>query len=569
MPLPQFVNPNQTASWQKLKTLAQTYATDIFKQAVSTNLHKIPIKNGKDELVLEVDYSKQGLTEEILEALLEWAREMGVEQWRDAQLAGLSVNVTEGRAAWHTLLRSNMTANDEDKNAILVKKQLDEMREIVDKVQKGKWLGFSNEAVCKIVNVGIGGSDLGPRMVFEALRTDFGNGRSLEAVFLSNVDGGDAEAVLRQTSLGRALFVIASKTFTTAETMRNAHSIKNALIKFIKQGDESFKLGGQDLDALVARHFVAITNNFEEAKKFGVAKVISFEDWVGGRFSVWSPIGLSVACSLGWPVFEQFLAGARLIDEHWRQVKMDSTQNAPLMMALILAWNTCFLGRQTQAICPYEQALYLLPSHLQQLEMESNGKRVDRAGRPLDYPTCPVIWGAPGTNGQHAFFQQLHQGTQIVPVDLIVGRESKFSINQPFGEGWDNVLSREDTRAHHQMLVANCLAQGEALAHGRPSTQQANKFFDEFPGGRPSTLITMHPGLTPFTLGALLALYEHKVACFGYLLNINSFDQFGVELGKKLAQGILSELQSKQTKGIHDPSTLSAIKQAIRDDNVI
>jgi glucose-6-phosphate isomerase len=496
---------------------------------------------------LFIDYSKNLITPESMQALFDLARRTGVEQWRDRMFAGEPINVTEQRAVLHVALRNRST------RAVLtagrdvmpeVRAALDHVRVFAESVRSGHWQGYTGLRIADVVNIGIGGSDLGPAMVTEALRPYSHDGPRLH--FVSNVDGAHLADTLRGLHPATTLFTIASKTFTTQETMANARSAR-----------EWFLARARDQRA-VAKHFVAVSTNAAEVKKFGIApeNMFGFWDWVGGRYSLWSSIGLPIAIAAGYGHFEQLLDGAHEMDEHFRTAPLE--QNAPIILGLLGVWYASVLGADSHAVLPYEQRLQRLPAYLQQLEMESNGKRVDRDGRLLDVQTSPIVWGEPGTNGQHAFYQLLHQGTRLVSADFLVGIES----HDPLGD-------------HHRLLVANCLAQTEALMRGKTEDEARAELAAQglsasqidalaphkvFPGNRPSTTI-VYRKLGPRTLGMLLALYEHRVFTMGAVWNINSFDQWGVELGKQLAAGIADDLKSA-TPASHDSSTSQLIALA-------
>jgi len=416
------------------------------------------------------DFSRQRVDAMTLRLLANLADERGFAEWREALLSGQPINSTEKRAAWHTALRAGESSPRE------VRDTLARMKALVSNIR-------SEKKFRRIVNLGTGGSDLGPRLLAEAL----GDG-ALEVRFAANADPRDLERALEGADPQTTLFVVVSKTFTTPETMSNAAAAK--------------KWGG--------KVFYAVTSNVEAAKQFGAGETLPMWDWVGGRFSVWSAVGFAAACAMGFDAFQEFLSGAHEIDTHFAQAPLE--RNIPVLMALIGVWNGNFLGAATHAVLPYSNALRLLPAYLQQLEMESNGKRVDREGRPLDYPTCPVVWGMEGTVSQHSFHQLLHQGTQIVPADFID-------------------LSLE------KVLSANALAQADALAFG--TDDPGLPPYKQYPGNRPSSMLLLE-GLNARNLGRLIALYEHKVFTQGVIWNINSFDQWGVELGKALAGEILS-----------------------------
>ncbi|MEW6762933.1 MAG: glucose-6-phosphate isomerase [Pseudomonadota bacterium] len=500
---------------------------------------------------LFLDYSKNRLDGRTLELLAELARERGVEARRDAMFAGERINNTENRAVLHTALRAprgaKLVVDGQDVNAD-VHAVLDRIRTFTDAVRSGEWLGHTGKPITDIVNIGIGGSDLGPKMVVLALR-HYTHPR-LKMHFVSNVDGHDMDAALAQVDPETTLFIVASKTFTTAETMMNAQTARSW---FLERAPE---------EALV-KHFVAVSTNTEAIKAFGIdpANMFPFWDWVGGRYSVWSAIGLSVALAVGFGYFSDFLAGAHALDEHFRTAPVE--QNMPMLLALVGFWNREFLDAHSVTIAPYHQDLNRFPAYLQQLDMESNGKCVTREGEPVDTPTCPAIWGEPGTNGQHAYFQLLHQGTDLTPIDFIAALRPAHEMEN-----------------HHTALLANCFAQSEAFMKGktidevRADLQAQGLPLDEierlaphktFPGNRPSNTILMER-LTPSTLGALIALYEHKTFVQGVIWNVNSFDQWGVELGKVLAKKIEAELlgepQPKDGKLSHDSSTNGLIARA-------
>lgn len=498
-----------------------------------------------DDILL--DYSKNLIDDGVLQHLFEFARGADVETWRDRMFAGERINSTEDRAVLHVALRNS---KDEpihvDGQDVMpdVRAAREHLREFSDRVRSGAWTGYTGERITDVVNIGIGGSDLGPVMVTEALRAY--TSPDLRVHFVSNVDGTHLAETLRDLDPARTLFTIASKTFTTQETLTNAHSARRWFLE--TAGDPGH----------VARHFVAISTNQSEVETFGIdpENMFVFWDWVGGRYSLWSSIGLPIALAVGYDRFEELLAGAQAMDEHFRTAKLE--RNLPVTLALLGVWYNNFFGCESHAVLPYEQYLHRLPAYLQQGDMESNGKRVGRDGLPVPFQTGPIIWGEPGTNGQHAFYQLIHQGTKIIPCDFLVGAES----HHPVGD-------------HHAILVANCLAQTEALMRGKTEAEARAELeaagmsgvalerllpHKVFPGNRPSNTI-VYQKLDPFTLGRLIALYEHKIFVQGVIWNINSYDQWGVELGKQLAKAILPELEAGAEPGAHDVSTLGLIDE--------
>ena len=468
---------------------------------------------------LRIDYSKQPVDDALMSALVGWAESAGVAARRDAMFAGEHINVTEDRAVLHTALRApeGSVMESDGRNVVPdVHEVLRAMAAFADRIR-------ADDTITDIVNIGIGGSDLGPAMVAEALAS-FGHPR-LRAHFVSNVDGADVDAVLRQLDPASTLFIVASKTFGTIETLTNARTARAWLID---------TLGG----TAVADHFVAVSTNAERVEEFGIdtANMFGFWDWVGGRYSVDSAIGLSIMILIGPDSFREFLAGFHAMDEHFRTAPL--MENAPVLMGMIGILNANVLARGAKAVLPYAQELARFPAYLQQLDMESNGKRVALDGRPVDGDTGPIVWGEPGTNGQHAFYQLLHQGTRVVPADFI----GFARPNHPYQE-------------HHDLLMANLFAQAEALAFGRENEAEPHR---HFPGDRPSNLI-LADRLTPSVLGQLIALYEHTVFVQGAIWGINSFDQWGVELGKELANQITPELLGEPNPSAHDASTNAAI----------
>lgn len=496
---------------------------------------------------LFLDYSKNRLNDTTMQLLFALAREREVEARRDAMFAGEKINTTEQRAVLHAALRAPRSAAlcvdgqnvSEDVHAVL-----DRMHGFTERVRSGQWLGYSGKVMTDIVNIGIGGSYLGPKMATQALRA-YRHPR-LSMHFVSNLDGHDLDALLKKVNPETTLFIVASKTFSTLETMMNAHSARNWFLKH-----------GTDRD--LPKHFVAVSTNTEAVRAFGIdpENMFPFWDWVGGRYSVWSAIGLPVALAIGFDHFRQFLAGAHAMDQHFRTAPLE--RNMPVILALIGVWYRNFFGSASISIAPYHQDLCAFPGYLQQLEMESNGKRIATDGTPLDVASCPVIWGDVGTNGQHAYFQLLHQGTDLIPVDFIAA-----------------IKPEHDLPGHHAALLANCFAQSEAFMRGKTSDEvraeiPAHRMTETdialltahktFPGNRPSNTILMDR-LDPAALGALVALYEQKTFVQGVLWGVNSFDQWGVELGKVLAKNIQSELDGPQRPTLHDSSTNGLIARA-------
>ena len=491
---------------------------------------------------LFVDHSKQRLAEGTLPLLVRLARACGLRERIDAMFTGARINATEHRAVLHVALRAPRGATimlDGENVVPGVHEVLGRMAAFCDRVRRGEWLGHTGKRIRNVVNIGIGGSDLGPVMTWTALR-HYAD-RDLSFRFVSNVDGTDFAEAVRDLDPAETLFIVSSKTFTTQETLANARSAR------------SWALAALGEDAAVARHFVAVSTNAKEVAAFGIdtANMFGFWDWVGGRYSMDSAIGLSTMLAIGPERFRDLLDGFHEMDEHFRSA--DFEHNLPVLQGLIAVWNTTFLGAHTIAVLPYDQYLSRFPAYLQQLAMESNGKRVTLAGRVIDdYETCPVYWGEPGTNGQHSFYQLIHQGTRLIPCDFLGFLESL------------NPLGR-----HHDLLMANCFAQAEALAFGKTAAEvRADGVPEElvphktFPGNRPSTTI-LADRLTPRVLGSLVALYEHAVFTAGAIWDVNPFDQWGVELGKVLANRIVPELEASAEPPLdhHDPSTAALIRR--------
>ena len=489
-----------------------------------------------------LDYSKNRITDESLKLLLQLAEESGLRARIDAMFRGEKINITEKRAVLHLALRAPKNASivvDGENVVPQVHAVLDKMAEFSNRIRSGDWKGHTGKRIRNVINIGIGGSDLGPVMAYEALK--YYSDRALNFRFVSYVDGTDLAEATRDLDAAETLFIVSSKTFTTLETMTNAHSAR----------DWSLKGLGGDAKA-VARHFVAVSTNAVKVSEFGIdtANMFGFWDWVGGRYSMDSAIGLSTMLAIGPENFRAMLDGFHQMDEHFRTTPFE--RNLPVLLGLLGVWYTDFFGAQTVAVLPYEQYLKRFPAYLQQLTMESNGKHVTLAGTTVDYDTGPIYWGEPGTNGQHSFYQLIHQGTRLIPCDFI-------AFGQPL-----NAVGR-----HHDILLANVFAQAEALAFGKTPEQVKAEGTPDwlvphrvFEGNRPSNTL-LAERLTPETLGKLVALYEHSVFTQGTIWNIDSFDQWGVELGKVLAQRIIPELESKAAPELnHDPSTNNLIRRS-------
>ncbi len=541
------INPTTTNAWKALQQHHKTQSAVTIQQLFAQEKDRFTDYSLSFNNEVLVDFSKNNVTKETLGLLRQLAQECALSEAVDAMFSGVKINKTEDRAVLHTALRnrSNSPVLVDGKdvmpevNAVLAK-----MKDFCHRVISGEWKGYTGKAITDVVNIGIGGSDLGPYMVTEALRP-YKNHLNLH--FVSNVDGTHIAETLKKVNPETTLFLVASKTFTTQETMTNAHSARNWFLTTAK--DESH----------VAKHFAALSTNSKAVAEFGIDtnNMFEFWDWVGGRYSLWSAIGLSIALSIGFEHFEALLAGAHEMDKHFRTAPIE--QNIPTTLALIGLWNTNFLGAQTEAILPYDQYLHRFAAYFQQGNMESNGKYVDRNGEVIDnYQTGPIIWGEPGTNGQHAFYQLIHQGTTLIPCDFIAPAQT----HNPLAD-------------HHEKLLSNFFAQTEALAFGKTKEEveaefvKAGKSLDEvkevvpfkvFTGNKPTNSILVQK-ITPFTLGALIAMYEHKIFVQGVMFNIYSFDQWGVELGKQLANRILPELANRETITTHDSSTNGLINQ--------
>jgi len=491
------------------------------------------------------DYSKNRVTEQTMRLLFGLARQADVEGVREAMFSGEKINVTEDRAVLHVALRNRSNRPIEvDGEDVMpdVNRVLDKMKRFCEAVHGGSWRGYSGERITDVVNIGIGGSHLGPRMVTRALTPYHLEGMRVH--FVSNIDGTDIEETLSRLRPESTLFLVASKTFTTQETMTNAHTARDWLLR-----------SAPDRSA-VAKHFAALSTNREGVEGFGIdpENMFEFWDWVGGRYSLWSAIGLSIALSVGFDNFEKLLAGAHAVDEHFRSAPLE--RNIPVVMGLLGVWYDNFFGAETHAILPYDESLEFFPSYFQQGDMESNGKSVTRSGERVDYATGPIVWGQPGTNGQHAFYQLIHQGTRLVPADFLAPARSHHPVGR-----------------HHAILLANYFAQTEALMRGRSREETRAELQEEgvagerlellaaaksFEGNKPTNSLLFEK-LTPDTLGKLIALYEHKIFTQGVIWNIDSFDQMGVELGKQLAKAVLPELEGDGPVDSHDSSTNALI----------
>jgi glucose-6-phosphate isomerase len=527
-------------TWRALKQHSKEISKTTLRELFDNDPQRGTRYNA-DAVGIFLDYSKNRVTDETLKLLVELAEQRGLKQHIEAMFRGDKINITENRAVLHIALRApkgeSILVDGEDV-VPGVHAVLDKMAAFSDKVRSGAWKGHTGKRIRNIINIGIGGSDLGPVMAYEALK--YYSQRDLTFRFVSNVDGTDFVEAVRDLNADETLFLVASKTFTTLETMTNAHAARAWALKGLG-GDES----------AIAKHFVAISTNAKEVAKFGIdtANMFGFWDWVGGRYSMDSAIGLSTMLAIGPDNFRALLSGFHQMDEHFRTAPLE--KNLPVLMGLFTVWYTDFFDAQTQAVLPYEQYLKRFPAYLQQLTMESNGKHVTLDGKRVETETGPVYWGEPGTNGQHSFYQLIHQGTRLIPCDFI----GFFKTLNPLGQ-------------QHAMLMANVFAQAEALAFGKTAEQVKAEGTPDalvphrvFEGNRPSNVI-LAERLTPEILGKLVALYEHSVFTQGTIWNIDSFDQWGVELGKVLAQKIIGELTSEtEPKMAHDNSTTNLIRK--------
>lgn len=538
----------QLAIWQQLqqqqKLLSGTSLPSLF-EADTDRAARFSLQAGDWFL----DYSKNLIDNATLQMLLQLARDTGLEALRDAMVSGDRINITERRSVLHVALRNRsntpVVVEPEGEDIMpAVNRELDKLKRFSDRVRSGDWKGYTGKRISDVVNIGIGGSDLGPAMVTAALEAY--RQKNLRVHYVSNVDASHLDDTLAGLDPETTLFIVVSKTFTTQETMTNAHSARDWLQQSL------------DDDAAIGRHFVAVSTNTEAVTAFGIGpdNIFGFWNWVGGRYSLWSTVGLSIAVAIGWEHFEALLGGAHAMDQHFLNAPL--AQNMPVILAVMGIWYRNFWSAESVAVLPYNQRLKFLPAFLQQLDMESNGKSVTRDGSPVDYATGPIVWGEPGTNGQHAFYQLIHQGQALIPCDFIAA-----------------VLGDRGFDDHQQKLLANCIAQAEALMCGKSETEVREELQAEgmsagdiaalaphkvFAGSKPSNMLLCRE-LTPASLGSLISLYEHKVFCQGAIWGINSFDQWGVELGKQLAGIVLGELSDDSQKGVHDASTSAIIRK--------
>ncbi|GGD56381.1 glucose-6-phosphate isomerase [Emticicia aquatilis] len=537
-------NFTQTPAFKKLKAHHRTISKKHLKELFAEDKNRFKKFSIKFNDIL-LDYSKNNINRRTIGYLTDLAKECDLSGAIEQMFTGEKINQTENRSVLHVALRnrSNSPILVDGKDVMPdVNEVLEKMKEFSGKVISGTWKGYTNKSITDIVNIGIGGSDLGPVMVTEALKPY--KKKNINIHFVSNVDGTHIAETLKKVNPETTLFMIASKTFTTQETMANAHSARNWFLATAVDSE------------YVKKHFVAISTNQKEVEKFGIdpANMFGFWDWVGGRYSLWSAIGLSIACTIGYENFEQLLLGAHEMDNHFRNTPFE--KNIPVVLALLGIWYNNFYGAESQAILPYDQYLHRFAAYFQQGDMESNGKYIDRNGNKVDYQTGPIIWGEPGTNGQHAFYQLIHQGTKLIPADFIAPALS----HNPLGE-------------HHKMLLSNFFAQTEALMNGKTreevdaeltgkSKEEIEKIapFKVFEGNRPTNSILVKK-VTPKTLGSLIAMYEHKIYVQGIIWNVFSFDQWGVELGKQLANKIYPELTDSEAIDSHDSSTNALINQ--------
>lgn len=545
----QNINPTQTQSWKILKQLQQEFSTLQLKEEFLRNPERAVDFTIESENLF-FDYSKNLVNKKIMETLFALAEECKLKDAIEAMFRGEAINRTEKRAVGHVALRNQGTEEfliHEKNQSPEVQNVLQKIKSFTVRLHQGELKGFSQKPLKQIVNIGIGGSDLGPSMVCDAL-SDF-NQNGIQSFFVSNVDGAHLHQVLQKINPEETLFIIASKTFTTQETMTNAHTARSWFLEKCNHDT-----------AMIEKHFVAVSTNAEKVIEFGINRNNMFEfwDWVGGRFSLWSSIGLSIACSIGYQNFEQLLMGARHTDHHFRNSPFE--KNIPVVMALLGIWYRNFWNAETYAVLPYNQHLEKFPAWLQQTDMESNGKGIDRNGEKISYVSGPIVWGAAGTNGQHAFYQLIHQGTALIPCDFI----AFVKENHPYAH-------------HQQLLLSNFIAQQEALMKGKNEEEVRKELaaagkseaeisallpYKIFEGNKPTNSFLFRE-FNPFQLGRLIALYEHKIFVQGVIWNIYSFDQWGVELGKQLAGAIEKELKQKTTSKHHDSSTENLLQKII------
>ncbi len=540
------VNPTQTKAWKELEKYFATFKGTQMKSLFAADSKRAEKYSLQFEDIF-VDFSKNIVDEKVMSLLFQLAEECGLKQAIEAEFTGDKINQTEDRSVLHIALRnrSNSPILSDGKDVMPgVNKVLAQMKEFSNEIISGTWKGYTGKAITDVVNIGIGGSDLGPLMVTEALKSY--KKQNITSHFVSNIDGTHMAETLKKVNPEATIFIVASKTFTTLETMTNAITAKQWFLNVAK--DES----------AVAKHFVALSTNAKAVSEFGIdtKNMFEFWDWVGGRYSLWSAIGLSICCSIGYENFEKLLEGANEMDNHFRNTKFE--ENIPVILSLIGIWYNNFYGAETEAILPYDQYMHRFSAYFQQGNMESNGKYVDRNGNVVDYQTGPIIWGEPGTNGQHAFYQLIHQGTKMIPCDFMAPAVSQNPVSD-----------------HHPKLLANFFAQPEALMMGKTAEQVSKELkaqgksdeqiktllpFMVFTGNKPTNSI-LFKKLTPKVLGSLIAMYEHKIFAQGVIWNIFSFDQWGVQLGKQLANVILPELKSNDKVSTHDSSTNALINK--------
>ena len=540
------VNPTQTKAWKELEKYFATFKGTEMKSLFAADSKRAEKYSLQFEDIF-VDFSKNIVDEKVMSLLFQLAEECGLKQAIEAEFTGDKINQTEDRSVLHIALRnrSNSPILSDGKDVMPgVNKVLAQMKEFSNEIISGTWKGYTGKAITDVVNIGIGGSDLGPLMVTEALKSY--KKQNITSHFVSNIDGTHMAETLKKVNPEATIFIVASKTFTTLETMTNAITAKQWFLNVAK--DES----------AVAKHFVALSTNAKAVSEFGIdtKNMFEFWDWVGGRYSLWSAIGLSICCSIGYENFEKLLEGANEMDNHFRNTKFE--ENIPVILSLIGIWYNNFYGAETEAILPYDQYMHRFSAYFQQGNMESNGKYVDRNGNVVDYQTGPIIWGEPGTNGQHAFYQLIHQGTKMIPCDFMAPAVSQNPVSD-----------------HHPKLLANFFAQPEALMMGKTAEQVSKELkaqgksdeqiktllpFMVFTGNKPTNSI-LFKKLTPKVLGSLIAMYEHKIFAQGVIWNIFSFDQWGVQLGKQLANVILPELKSDDKVSTHDSSTNALINK--------